>query len=131
MRTLDRTVSIGLLTGKTVRVRPSVTFKRYIRDWFQPKCTTDTNCDIRPTPLSTGQLCKEQPETVAHILAGCPALAQNHYMAQHNAGLKCLYVTLLKHYGLVNKILPRHSTIVPKPEVTLERPSENLAYPHC
>ena len=41
------------------------------------------------------QLYKEQTETVAHILAGCPALAQNHYTARHNAGLKCLYFTLL------------------------------------
>ena len=63
------------------------------------------------------QLCKEQPETVAHILAGCPALAQNHYTARHNSGLKCLYFTLLKHYGLVNRIPPWHSAIVSKPQV--------------
>ena len=63
------------------------------------------------------QLCKEQPETVAHILAGCPALAQHHYTARHNAGLKCLYFTLLKHYELVNKIPPWHLAIEPKPEV--------------
>ena len=63
------------------------------------------------------QLCKEQPETVAHILVGCPASAQNHYRARHNAGLKCLYFTLLKHYELFNKIPPWHSAIVHKPEV--------------
>ena len=63
------------------------------------------------------QLCKEQPETVAHILAGCSALAQHHYTARHNAGLKCLYFTLLKHYELVNKIPPWHLAIEPKPEV--------------
>ena len=50
-------------------------------------------------------------------IAGCPALAQNHYRARHNAGLKCSHFTLLKHYKLVNKIPPWHSAIVPKPEV--------------
>ena len=46
---------------------------------------------------------------------GCPALAQNHYTARHNAGLKCLYFTPLNE--LVNKIPPWCSVIVPKPEV--------------
>ena len=63
------------------------------------------------------RLCKEQLGTVAHILAGCPALAQNHYTDRHKAGLKCLYFTLLKHYGLINRIPPWHSPIVPKPEI--------------
>ena len=52
MRTLDRTVSICLRTGKTARVGPSVMLKRYIRDWCQPKCTIETNCDIRSTLVS-------------------------------------------------------------------------------
>ena len=117
MRILDRTVSsIGLLTEKTARARPSVKLKRYIRDWFQLKCTTEINCDIRSTPLSFS-FAKSNHKHVAHILAGCPTLAQNLYTARHNAGLKCLYFTLLKHYGLVNKIPPWHSAIVPKPEL--------------
>ena len=96
MRTLDRTVSIGLLTGKTARVRPSETLKRYIRDSFQPKCTYRDKLRYQ-VDSTICQLCKEQPETVAHILVGCLALAQNHYTARHNAGLKCLYFTLMKH----------------------------------
>ena len=43
--------------------------------------------------------------------------AQNHYTARINAGLKCLYFTRLKTYGLINRIPPWHSAIVPKPEV--------------
>ena len=79
------------------------------------------------------QLCKEQPETVAHILAGFPALAQNHYTARHNAELKCLYFTLVKHYGLVNKIPPWYSAVLPKPEsrTTISENPVGRAYPHC
>ena len=64
------------------------------------------------------RLCKEQPHSEAHILAGCPTLAKNHYnTARHNAELKCLYFAPLKHYGPIRRTPPWHSAIVPKPEI--------------
>ena len=95
MRTLDPTVSIGLLTGKTPLVRPSVTLKRYSRRLVPTKVYYRDKLRYH-VDSTICQLCKEQPETVAHILEGCPALAQKHYTAWHNAVLKCLYFTLLK-----------------------------------
>ena len=44
---------------------------------------------------------------------GLPSISK----ARHNVGLKCLYFTLLKHYGLVNKIPPWHTAIVVQLEV--------------
>ena len=45
------------------------------------------------------------PETVEHILAGCPGLTQRQYLWRHNDALKqVLSVILLKH-GLKEKYL--------------------------
>ena len=100
-------------------------------DWFTSwkDCPTEVYQILVPTKVcyrdklryqigsTICRLCEEQPESVAHILAACPALAQNNYTDRQNAGLKCLYFTRLKHYDLINRIPPWHSAIVPKPEV--------------
>ena len=116
MRTLDRIVSIGLLTGKTARVGPSVTLKYIYKRLVPTKAYYRDKLRYQIDSIIF-QLCKDQPETVAFILASCLALVQNHYTARHNGWLKCLYFTLLKHYRLVNKIPPWHFAIVPKPEI--------------
>ena len=59
----------------------------------------------------------DQPEGLAHILAGCPALTQNDYTVRHNAGHKSLYFSLLKHYDLMIRIPPRLTAIVREPKV--------------
>ena len=37
------------------------------------------------------RLCYNAPESVAHVLAGCTALAQNKYVTRHNAAPKILF----------------------------------------
>ena len=37
------------------------------------------------------RLCNKVPESVAHVLSECSALAQNKYLARHNAALKILF----------------------------------------
>ena len=39
----------------------------------------------------TCRLCNRAPETMAHVLAGCSALAPNKYLERHNAALKVLF----------------------------------------
>ena len=57
------------------------------------------------TTDSTCRLCHQYPETVEHILADCPRLAQRQYLWLHNDALKqVLSVILLKH-GLKEKHL--------------------------
>ena len=46
---------------------------------------------------STCRFCHQYPETVEHILAGCPRLAQRQYLWRRNDALKqVLSVILLK-----------------------------------
>ena len=40
------------------------------------------------------RLCGKFPESVPHVLAGCPALAQNKYPSRHNTALKILFFEL-------------------------------------
>ena len=37
------------------------------------------------------QMCHECPESIAHVIAGCSALAQTKYVARHNGALKILF----------------------------------------
>ena len=48
------------------------------------------------------RLCNKAPESVAHVLAGCTALAKNKYTTQHNAALKILLFEILHDLGLVD-----------------------------
>ena len=65
-------------------------------------------------PTNQCRLCNTKPETVAHVVTGCPRLAQSEYLYRHNNGIKCLYFSL--HYNLVNKV-PHWNGITPKPVV--------------
>lgn len=61
------------------------------------------------------RLCDKAPESVAHVLAGCTALAQNKYTTRHNAALKILFFEILQDLGLVDSVPPWYSPLKPKP----------------
>ena len=46
------------------------------------------------------RLCKEQPETIAHIVAGCKHLAANKYLFRHDQVGKYIHWNLLKDRGI-------------------------------
>ena len=50
------------------------------------------------------RLCyKKNRESIAHVLAGCTALAQNKYTTRHNAALKILFFEILQDSPLKPK----------------------------
>ncbi|XP_022783739.1 uncharacterized protein LOC111324448 [Stylophora pistillata] len=61
------------------------------------------------------RLCGKVPESVAHILSGCSALAQSKYLSRHDAALKVLFYELLYHEGFIDEIPPWYSPDKPKP----------------
>ena len=61
------------------------------------------------------RLCNKAPESVAQVLAGCNALAQNKYTTRHNAALKILFLEILQVLGLVDSVPPWYSPLRPKP----------------
>ena len=61
------------------------------------------------------RLCNKVPESVAHVLSGCSALAQNKYLARHNAALKILFFEILQDLGLLEEAPPWYSPVEPKP----------------
>jgi len=42
------------------------------------------------------RICKSQPETVAHLLSGCPTLAKKQYLVRHNSVGKYVYTQFCK-----------------------------------
>ena len=61
------------------------------------------------------RLCNKVPESVAHVLAGCTALAQNKYITRHNVALNTLFFEILQDLGLVDSVPPWYSALKPKP----------------
>ena len=57
------------------------------------KCGTDESC----------RRCKQHKETVAHIVSGCPELAQTVYLHRHNAVASYLHWKLCGHHDLPRK----------------------------
>ena len=47
--------------------------------------------------------CKEQRETVQHLLAGCKMLASSEYLARHNRALMVMAVAWAKEQNLLNQ----------------------------
>ena len=52
------------------------------------------------------RLCDKAPESVAHVLAGCTALAQNQYTSRQNAALKIFFFDILQDLGLADSVPP-------------------------
>ena len=61
------------------------------------------------------RLCGKAPESVAHILSGCSALAQSNHLSRHDAALKVLFYELLYDEGVIDEIPPWYSPDKPKP----------------
>jgi len=61
------------------------------------------------------RLCNKAPESVAHVLAGCTALAQNKYTTRHNAAVKILFFEILLDIGLVVSVPPWYLPLKLKP----------------
>ena len=73
----------------------------------------------------TCRLCGKSPETLAHVLAGCSALAQSKYLERHNAALKVLFFEMTRDLRLIDSVPPWYSCAVPKP---VYESSEALAF---
>ena len=52
------------------------------------------------------RLCGKALASVAHILSGCSALAQNKYLSRHDSALKVLFYEMLHDLGLIDEIPP-------------------------
>ena len=50
------------------------------------------------------------PESMAHTLSGCSALAQSNYLSRHDAALKVLFYELLYDEGLIDEIPSWYTT---------------------
>ncbi|XP_068707674.1 uncharacterized protein [Montipora foliosa] len=62
----------------------------------------------------TCRLCGGAAETLAHVLAGCPALAQSKYLERHHAALKVLLFEMCKDLQLVDSVPPWYSLVARK-----------------
>ena len=49
------------------------------------------------------RLCREQKETVEHLLAGCKKIAISEYLTRHNRALMVMAFAWAKEYHLVKK----------------------------
>ena len=83
--------------------------------YHQSKTKTLTTSDI------TCRMCGKGPESMAHVISGCGALAQTKYMQRHNAALKILFFEFLKDLDLIQCIPPWYSPVSPKPEYKNDR----------
>ena len=50
------------------------------------------------------KFCRKTAESIPHVLASYPALAQNKYLARHNAALKELFWEMLKELQLSDTV---------------------------
>ena len=53
---------------------------------------------------SESRLCGTAPDSMAHILSACPALAQTKYLARHDAILKVLFFKIICDLGLLDTV---------------------------
>jgi len=61
------------------------------------------------------RLCGKAVKTIAHILSGCSAQAQNKYLSRHDSALKILFYEMLHDLGLINEIPPWYPLVKSKP----------------
>ena len=61
------------------------------------------------------RMCGKTSESVGHILAGCSAIAQTHYLARHNKALKILFFEMLRSLDLITTTASWYSQAQPKP----------------
>ncbi|PFX27618.1 hypothetical protein AWC38_SpisGene7684 [Stylophora pistillata] len=68
-----------------------------------------------PTSDPSCRLCGTAPESLAHLLSACPALAQTKYLARHDAVLKVLFFDIIEYLGLIETSPPWYSPTKPQP----------------
>ena len=68
-----------------------------------------------PTSNPTCGLCGTAPESMAHVLSACPALAQTKYLARHDKVLKVLFFDIIEDLGLIEALPPWYSSTKPQP----------------
>ena len=68
-----------------------------------------------PNSDPTCRLCGTAPESMAHILSACPALAQTKYLARHDAVLKVLFFDIMEDLGLIEASPLWYSPTKPQP----------------
>ena len=73
-----------------------------------------------PTSNPTCGLCGTAPESMAHVLSACPALAQTKYLARHDKVLKVLFFDIIEDLGLIEALPPWYSST--KPQLLYEGP---------
>ena len=61
------------------------------------------------------RLCRKTAKSIPHMLASCSALAQNKYLACHNAALIVLFWEILRELQISDTVPPWYSPVVPKP----------------
>ena len=76
-------------------------------------------CAIHKTQASansdpTCRLCGTAPESMAHVLSACLALAQTKYLARHDAVLKVLFFDIIEDLGLIEASSPWYSPTKPQ-----------------
>ena len=63
----------------------------------------------------TCRLCGTAPESMAHVLSACPALAQTKYLARHDAVIKVLFFDIIEDLALIEASPPWYSPTKPQP----------------
>ena len=61
------------------------------------------------------RFCVKTAESIPHLLANYSALAQNKYLARHNAALKVLFWEMLRELQFSDTVPSWYSPVVPKP----------------
>ena len=74
---------------------------------YKTGSTDKNNVDCR--------MCGESSECLAHVLAGCPSLAQSKYLDRHNAAMKVFFFEMLTDLKLTDSTPPWFSDVKPKP----------------
>ena len=62
----------------------------------------------------TSRLCGKPPQTLAHVLAGCSALAHSKYLERLIVALKVLFFEAARELRVTDLVLPWYSYVVPK-----------------
>ena len=64
---------------------------------------------------ATCRMCGKAPESLAHALSCCSALAQNRYLLRTNGAFQVLFCGMLRDLGLADSIPLWYSRVDPKP----------------
>ena len=72
------------------------------------------------------RLCGKTAESIPHMLGSCSALAQNKYLARHNAVLKVLFWEMLRELQLSDTVPLWYSLVIRKPKYVTNSKLSNI-----